>query len=159
MKFRTLIIAGFALGLGACAEKEQPVPPAAVDEAETAAEMPAAEMPAAEMPAEEREEMGTADFVAHMHHHAGQLGRLNAALEVESLAAAQRPAYWLAGHDGVSGIPDEWQEYVLGMRDAADAVANATDIETARAAAKRIEEGCAGCHTAAGVDIDIAQVE
>jgi hypothetical protein len=162
MKFRTLIIVGFALGFAACAEKEQATPPAAVDEADTAAEAPVTEMPAAEIPAAEREEMGTADFVAHMHHHASQLDRLKAALEVESLAAAQRPAYWLAGHDGVSGIPDEWQEYVLGMRDAADAVANAanaTDIETARAAAKRIEEGCAGCHTAAGVDIDIAQVE
>lgn len=151
MKFRTLIIVGFAFGFAACAEKEQPAP--------TAAEAPATEVPAAEMPAEEREEMGTADFIAHMHHHASQLDRLNAALEVESLAAAQRPAYWLAGHDGVSGIPDEWGEYVLGMRDAADAVANAPDIETARAAAKRIEEGCAGCHTAAGVDIDITQVE
>jgi hypothetical protein len=154
MKFRTLIIVGFALGFAACAEKEQAAPPAAVDEAETAAEAPATEIPA-----EEREEMGTADFIAHMHHHASQLDRLEAALEVESLAAAQRPAYWLAGHDGVSGVPDEWQEYVIGMRDAADAVASATDIETARAAAKRIEEGCAGCHTAAGVDIDITQVE
>jgi len=154
MKFRTLMIVGFALGFAACAEKEQPAPPAAVDEAEAAAETPVAEMPV-----EQREAMGTADFVAHMHHHASQLDRLNAALEVESLAAAQRPAYWLAGHDGVSGVPDEWQEYVTGMRDGADAVANATDLETARAAARRIEEGCAGCHTAAGVDIDIAQVQ
>lgn len=158
MKFRILMIIGIAFGLAACAEKEQAAPPVEVDEAETAVES-AVESAAEEMPAEEREEMGTADFVAHMHHHASQLDRLKAALEIESLAAAQRPAYWLAGHDGVSGIPDEWRQYVLGMRDAANAVADATDIETARAAAKRIEEGCAGCHTAAGVDIDITTTE
>jgi len=148
MKLQTLLIAFFALAVTGCAEKEQAVPTVEVDEAETAAESVTAEVPA-----EEHDEMGTADFVAHMHHHASQLDRLNAALEVDSLAAAQRPAYWLGGHDSVSGVPGEWQVYVVAMRAAADEVANAPDIATARAAAQRIEEGCAGCHTAAGVDV------
>ena len=142
MKLQTYLIIGLAVGLGACAEKEQAAPPDEV--ADTAA---------AGAPAEETEDMGTAAFIRHMHHHASQLGQLNAALEVGSLAAAQRPAYWLAGHDEVGGIPEGWEVYINAMRDAADAVEHASDIDEARAAALVIEENCQACHVAAGVEV------
>ena len=168
MKFRTLLIVALALGVSACAEKEQVAPPEAADAemaTESATEMAtesATEMAtesATEMPADERDEMGSAAFITHMHHHASQLEQLNAALKVESLAAAQRSAYWLAGHDDVVGVPEDWQVYVNGLHEAAAAVAAAPDIATARAAALRIEENCAACHAAADVDVSKARMD
>lgn len=142
MKFETLLIIGLSLGVIGCAEKEQ------------VASMPETSAPVAavESAADEQATMGTAAFLEHMHHHASQLGQLNAALEVGSLAAAQRPAYWLTGHEQVSGVPEDWQVYIDGMHDAADAVDSARDINEARAAADRIADNCRGCHAAAGVD-------
>jgi len=165
MKLQALFIVAFALGVVGCAEKEQVAPPEAAG-AEKAAESAAAEMPAEEgmpaeeaMPAEEIEEMGTSAFITHMHHHASQLEWLNNALEAESLTAAQRPAYWLGGHDAVVGVPEDWRVYIDGMHEAADVVATAPDIAAARAAAQRIEENCAGCHAAAGVDVGSARMD
>ena len=109
------------------------------------------------MPEEER--MGTSAFIEHMHHHASQLGQLNAALEVGSLAAAQRPAYWLAGHEEVGGVPEGWQVYIDGMREGANAVDSARDIDEARAGAKTIESSCHGCHGAAGIEVADLQIE
>lgn len=155
MKFNSLLIIGLALGLAACAEKEQ-APTSQGGDAATAA-APSAEAAAESMAPEtsetEKEEMGTAAFISHMHHHASQLDRLNAALEAGSLAAAQRPAYWLSGHDDTIVVPAAWRTHVDGMRSAATAVSNAPDLAAARAAAKRITDNCQGCHTAAGIDL------
>jgi len=153
MKLQTLLIVGFALVVIGCAEKEQVASP------EEAIAEKAAKSAAAETLAVEKDEMGSAAFISHMHHHASQLEWLNHALDAESLTAAQRPAYWLAGHDDVVGVPEDWLVYVKGMHEAADAVAAAPDIAAARAAAQRIEENCAGCHTAAGVDISRFQMD
>lgn len=151
MKLHTLIALGFALGVSACAEKEQA--PVQGHDTEMAKETAVAEVPPAELA-----EMGSTEFIAHMHHHASQLGRLNAALDVGSLAAAQRPAYWLSGHDEV-GAPDAWQVHIKGMRDGANAVSEAPDLATARAAAQRIAESCNACHTAAGIELVSLQPE
>jgi mono/diheme cytochrome c family protein len=61
------------------------------------------------------------------------------------------PAYWLSRHDTVTGIPPQWQPFVVGMREAAAAVGDAPDLDTARAAAERITGQCQACHAAAGV--------
>lgn len=147
MKFHTLLIVGLALGATGCAEKEQ-VASEAVDATETGTESVVADAPVVE-----EEGIGTTEFLAHMHHHASQLEQLNAALAIGSIEAAQRPAYWLSGHDEIGGVPAEWQVFVEGMRDGANAVAGAPDIAGARAAAQRITDNCEGCHTAAAVDV------
>ena len=154
MKFYLLLIIGLILGLAACAEKKEVTTAQGIDAATTAAETTAAETPETE-----KEEMGTAAFISHMHHHASQLDRLNAALEAGSLAAAQRPAYWLSGHDDTILVPDEWKVYVNGMRSGASAVSDAPDLAAARAAAKRITDNCNACHTAAGIDVVALQPE
>ena len=147
MKIQTVLIIGLAAGVIGCSEKEQAAPME-----ETAAPVAAVEE-AVEAAVEDESSMGTMAFLEHMHHHASQLGQLNAALEVGSLAAAQRPAYWLSGHEEVSGVPEGWQVFIDGMRDAANGVDSARDIKEARAAALQIEASCRGCHAAAGVDV------
>lgn len=90
-------------------------------------------------------------FLNHMHAHAEMLDEINYALADDDLESAITPAYWLSKHHDFRGMPEEWKPYAKGMRDAAAAVESATDLETARAAAARIDDHCRDCHTAAGI--------
>jgi cytochrome c556 len=147
MKLHSLLIFGLALFITACAEKKEPAPePAAEPKAAAAAE------PATEMPAAEEESARDDAFIDHMHAHAEQLDNLNFALADDDLAGAMTAAYWLSGHQEVSGLKEEWRPFLEGMRKGAQAVEEAGDLESARAAAESINDNCQGCHDAAGVN-------
>jgi hypothetical protein len=149
MKSYSLLIVALALFVTGCAEKKEPAPaaePAPAPQAAAPAE------PAAVMPASDEEIARDEAFIDHMHAHAEQLDNLNFALADDDLAGAMTAAYWLSGHQEVTGIKGEWRPYLEGMREAAQAVEEATDIDTARAAAERINDNCQGCHKVAGVD-------
>lgn len=146
MTLRTLFLIGIALAMAGCSKKEA-APPAVQEDAPAAAEAAAPEVEP--MPAEEVA-AGTDAFIEHMHEHAMQLGRIYIALEAGDLEGAMTPAYWLSRHEGVTGPLYDWDTYLNQMRGAAADIANAQDLDEARAAAARIEEGCTGCHTAAG---------
>ena len=137
MRIHALLLTAFALCLSACG-KQEPVEP------EQAAPVEAAD--AADKPQFDQA------FIDHMHAHAEQLDELMFALADEDLDGALTPAYWLSRHDAVEGIPDEWQQHVTGMREAAAAVGAADDLETARKAAESISTHCQACHTAAGIN-------
>lgn len=143
MKLHTLLIVGFAFSMTGCAEKEQAVPEA-VDEAQ-------APPPAAEASPAKIEEWQNDAFLKHMHRHADRVDDLNIALADGDLDTAITSANWLSRHDPVTGIPSEWQLYLDGVREAARAVGEATDLEAARVPAERITENCQGCHIAAGI--------
>jgi soluble cytochrome b562 len=145
MKLHVLLIVGFALSMVGCGRQEQAAPE------ETGAAQPSA--PAAEaVPAETEKKSYEYDgFLEHMHAHADQIDDINIALSDGDLEAVRKPAAWLSRHDPASGIPDDWQPYLDGMREAARDVENAPDLETATAASIRITEQCQGCHAAAGI--------
>jgi len=147
LKLHVLLILGFALSATGC-EGEQAAPQQA-DEAQTTA--PAVEPMAAEDPAAEEETFRNDAFLKHMHAHADYIDVVNIALADDDLDAVMTPAYWLSHHDTASGVPADWQPYLVGMREEARALESATDLETARAASKRITEQCQGCHAAAGI--------
>jgi cytochrome c556 len=90
-------------------------------------------------------------FLTHMHAHADMLDEINYALADGNLEAAMTPAYWLSKHHDFEGMPQEWKPYVDAMRKAAAEVESAPNLETARAAAARIDDHCRDCHKAAGV--------
>lgn len=144
MKLHSLWIAGLAVCVTGCAEKQAPAP--------EPAPAPAEPQPAAEAPAAEVESSRGEAFIDHMHAHAEQLDDLNFALADGDLDAAMTAAYWLSGHKEPDGFEDEWRPFLEGMREAAQAVEEAGDLDTARAAAERINENCQGCHDAAGVN-------
>jgi len=146
MKLQVLLIVGSLLSIAACAKEEQPAPEPAGD-AQAAAAEPA---PADDHASVAYHSMGD-EFVEHMHAHAEQLDNLNFALADDDLDGAMTAAYWLAGHQEVTGLPAELQPFLAGMRAAAREVEQAPDLDTARAAAERISEQCQGCHDAAGV--------
>lgn len=140
MKLHAFWIVAIALSLAACSKQE---PPVETEEPEVAAE-------AVEAPAPEASKMDP-EFIEHMHAHAAFLDDLMFALADDDLPGAITPAYWLSRHETVSNIPDEWNQYVVDMREAARAVEMAPDLETARAHAEEITAQCQGCHAIAGV--------
>ena len=140
MRVHALLLTLFALCLSACS-KQEPAEP----------EQPATEQTAVvKEVAEARPEFDQA-FIDHMHAHAEQLDELMFALADDDLEAAMTPAFWLSRHDTVAGIPEEWRQYVTGMREAAAEVEAAKDLETAKTAAERISDRCQACHSAAGI--------
>ena len=143
MKLQSLLIFGLALCVTACAEKKESAP-------EPAAE-PTPE-PQAAPPAPIEQSSRDEAFIDHMHAHAEQLDNLNFALADDDLPGALTAAYWLSGHQEVTGIQEEWRPFLEGMREAAQAIEEANDIDEARVAAERINENCQGCHDAAGVN-------
>ena len=145
MNSRVILMVGLVLCAMGCAEKEQ-VSSEPMDEASKTT-------PEAVVPATVEEIGRNASFLAHMHHHAQKLDELNFALADNSLEAAMIPARWLSRHDTVDDLPSEWMPYLYAMRTEAEAVENAVDIETARAAAERINAQCQGCHAVAGISI------
>ena len=146
MKTTTFCTLTLALCLAACGKQEAPAPAAS----EEPAAAPAAEAPSAK-PAFDQA------FIDHMHAHAEQLDELMFALADDDLDGAMTPAYWLSRHEAVAGVPDEWQHFITGMREAASAVESAASLETAKLAAEDISDQCQGCHEAAGVaDLDSA---
>lgn len=147
MKLHSLLIVGLAVCISACGKKEPPAQEPAVE-----APAPAAEPVAEEAPATQAESKRSEEFIDHMHAHAEQLDNLNFALADDDLEGAMTAAYWLSGHQEVEGLDEAWRPYLVGMRKAAQAVEEAGDLDTARAAAEQINEQCQGCHEAAGVN-------
>ena len=134
MKTQTLWITAVALCLAACSKQETAEP-----EASEVAQVTNSEF--------------DEGFIKHMHEHAEKLDDLMFALADGDLEGAATPAYWLSQHDAVDGVPEEWQNYLTGMRNAAYEVELAENLDTARAAAEEISVQCQGCHTAAGVSV------
>ena len=147
MNVHLLWVIALAVFMSACSEQTAP------QEAEEPQAAPVAEP---EVPAEPAEstEPGfpvSEEFINHMHAHAEQMDEMMFALADGDLEGATTAAYWLSRHKSVEGVPDDWHQHIVGMREEAKAVENAADLDSARAAAERISTHCQGCHTAAGV--------
>lgn len=145
MKTQSLWIVAITLCLAACSKQEPAEPQAPETEQPAAAEAPP--------PVEATDARFDAAFIGHMHEHAEKLDELMFALADGDLVGAATPAYWLSQHETVDGVPEEWQNYLTAMRNAAYEVETAEDLETARAAAEDISAQCQGCHTEAGVTL------
>lgn len=145
MNLQTMLVTAASLMLLACAEKEAPAPEPAAD-APMAAAGVIASTPG-------NEPWKNEAFLKHMHQHAEKLDDLNFALADGDLEAAMTPAYWLSKHETFDDVQQEWLPFLYGMRNEAEAVEAATDLETARAAAERITAHCQSCHAAAGIDV------
>ena len=99
-----------------------------------------------EDPAAEKQSYYYDGIIEHMHRHADQIDIINDALADDDLDASKVPARWLWRHETMLDVPDDWQPYLFAMRQAARDLGSATDLATARAAAKRITEQCQDCH-------------
>ncbi len=141
MNTNVLWLASLALVVAACGRQEPAEPQQPEDTPAPAASV-----------ADEAGPAFDEAFVKHMHLHANQLDALMFALADGDLVGAMTPAYWLSRHASLEGIPEEWQQHVTGMREAALKVESTNDLEVARVAAEEISSHCQACHAAAGVD-------
>ena len=160
MKFHLVLLLSLTIGLIGCAEKDEAVAEPEVTAAEVEAEMEEAVPETVDAP--DVEAAATNETVAviegwrdealldHMHVHAERLDEINYALDEGDLEATKMPASWLSQHETVDGLPDEFQPFVTGMRDAAADIESAEDVATAKAAAQRIVVQCQACHAATG---------
>ena len=142
MRLHTILLVGLSLGMVGCAKEEQPM-------IEPADDAKAATDTIASTPG--NEPWKNEAFVKHMHLHAEKLDDLNFALADGDLEGAMTPAYWLSSHETFDDVQQEWLPFLYGMRNEAEAVEAATDLDTARAAAERITAHCQSCHAAAGI--------
>lgn len=140
MNSHVILLVGLALTVVGCAEKEE-----AISE-------PISEATSEAVAAATVSERSVA-FLGHMHLHAEKLDDLNYALDDDDLEGAMMPARWLSRHDTVDEVQSDWMPFLYGMRSEAESVENATDLETARAAAQRIYAQCQGCHAVAGITV------
>ncbi len=136
MRLHVLAIIGFALIATGCESKTQAAP--------------AAETTPTENPTIDKDSYQYTGILRHMHAHADRLDVLNNALADGDLEASKLPARWLWRHETLSGVPADWQRYLVSMRAAARSVEIAPDLDAARAASKLITEQCQACHAAAG---------
>jgi mono/diheme cytochrome c family protein len=140
MKTRTFWAIAAAACLVACS-RETPVE-------EAPAEAPAEAPPEAMAPAEPDFD---AAFIDHMHAHADHMDEVMYALDDGDLESAASTAVWLSRHHPEDRVPDEWLPYLQAMQESARAVVDATDLDTARAAAEQVSVHCQECHAVAGV--------
>ena len=142
---RIHILGSIAITLCMAACGEQQAPPEELPVTEPAVETEVSAEPAPQEP------IVNQAVIDHMHAHAQKMDKLMYALSDGDFDGAMTSAYWLSRHQSVAGIPEEWQQYLTRMREAALAVESATDLDAARAAAEEITVHCQGCHAAAGV--------
>ncbi len=141
MKLHTYLIVGVALCMAGCGSSGE-------DPAAPAEEAPAPAPEAAAVDAIWQSEA----FVDHMHEHAEKLDELNFALADDDLDAAKAAANWLSTHNTNDDIQADWMPHLYRMREKAEAVEAAPDIETAQAAAMQITIQCQECHAAVGIN-------
>lgn len=142
MNSHVILVVGLVLTLMGCTEKEQAVSASTDEASKTALEAVASTTVG--------ETRRSANFLGHMHLHAEKLDDLNYALDDGDLEGAMIPARWLSMHDTVDDVESEWMPFLYAMRAEAEAVQIAPDLESARAAAERINAQCQGCHTLSG---------
>lgn len=129
------------LALVACGGSGQP----GAKPAESAAPPPAASAPAAAAK-------------TYMTDHYSRATTIQEAVIRGDLDAAREPARWIAEHQELAGLPATVQPQVDGMRNAAKAMAQATDLKSAASATATIAVACGKCHTAMGIRPTLAPV-
>lgn len=138
MRLHLILVFGIILGVAACGEREQ---------------APAEPMDAATEDAVIVDDIWKNQaFIDHMHLHAERLDELNFALADGDLDSAKASANWLSTHDTNDDIQADWMPHLYRMREEAQAVEAAPDIETAQAAALQITVQCQICHAAVGIN-------
>ena len=84
----------------------------------------------------------------HMRDHFEQVRGVQAGVIRGDLNAVRAAAKWVATHEALEGMPQDWEPYVVQMRSAAEEAVAAPDIATAAVATATMGSTCAACHEA-----------
>lgn len=92
----------------------------------------------------------------HMQEHFSQAVALRDAVIAGDLAAAQKPATWMAEHQMEGGLPEGWEPYVVEMQNAAAEAQGASELDAVASAAGAMAAQCGACHQAQDAMIEVS---
>lgn len=100
-----------------------------------------------------------ASVADHMHEHHAAMIKIQNAIIAGSLAGTREPATWLSNHDEPDGLPAAGDVFVAAVREAANSVLEAEDIESAAEATSHMGLACGSCHLASDVVVQFDDVD
>lgn len=109
----------------------------------------AVNLPAQEMPDEE-----VSDVAMHMHEHLARITEIKSSIIMGELDGVREPAIWLADHEEVAGLPENFEPYIGLMRQYAREVNNAPDLRSAAISVSQMAKTCSNCHLVNEVEIE-----
>ena len=89
----------------------------------------------------------------HMHGHLVQISMIKSAIVAGKLEDVREPATWLADHETATGLPAEFESYVIQMRSYARYVIEAQDLVSAAESVSEMAKTCGNCHLVNGVNL------
>lgn len=95
------------------------------------------------------EESGIAvssDVANHMHDHLGRITTIKSFIIFGDLEKVREPATWLAEHESVFGLAENFGPSLKLMREFSRQVVEAPDLQTAAVAVSSIARSCGDCH-------------
>ena len=66
----------------------------------------------------------------------------------------REPAIWLADHEAVAGLPENFEPYVGLMRQYAREINNASDLKSAAISVSGMAKTCSNCHLVNEIEIE-----
>jgi hypothetical protein len=109
---------------------------------------------ARELLAQEAVAEGESDVATHMHEHLDRITTIKSLIIMGDLDGVREPAIWLADHEAVSGLPENFEPYVGLMRQYAREVNNATDLKSAAMSVSSMARTCSNCHLVNEIEIE-----
>jgi len=89
----------------------------------------------------------------HMHEQLTRISTIKSAIVAGKLEDVREPATWLADHETATGLPAEFESYVIQMRNYARYVIEAQDLASAAESVSEMAKTCGNCHLVNGVNL------
>lgn len=100
-----------------------------------------------------------ARIVDHMHEHHSAMVKIQSAIIAGSLERTRNPAAWLADHEKPASLPAAGDVFITAVREAANGILSAEDIESAAEATSLMGLACGNCHLANNVVVQFDEVD
>ena len=100
-----------------------------------------------------------ATIVDHMHEHHAAMIKIQNAIIAGSLADTHEPASWLSNHEEPDDLAAPGDVFMAAVREAANSVLDAENIESAAEATSLMGLACGNCHLASDVVVQFDEIE
>jgi hypothetical protein len=104
--------------------------------------------------AQDMSEEDRSTIADHMHGHLIQISMIKSAIVAGKLEDVDGPARWLADHETATGLPVEFESYVMQMKSYARQVIDAQDLASAAGSVSNMAKTCGNCHLVNDVNLE-----
>ena len=105
-------------------------------------------------PAQEADADDISSVAHHMHEHLDRITTIKAQIVMSNLSGVREPATWLADHESVAGLPENFEPYVELMREYAHQVVDAPDLKSAAVSVSKMAKTCGNCHLVNEINLE-----